>query len=134
MATFLEDLFAIPNPSRSQGETITAREILDRGTKKIATGLEEEPALRADLLDTMGRVYRGLGLYEPAKKLLTECLTIRRKTLGNDHLLVAVSLQDLAILYRDMDDDPAAESLLREALDIQAAGRQKTPDYAKALE
>lgn len=134
VADFLQDLFAVPNPSRSLGETITARQILDRGTKKIATGLEEEPGLKADLLDTMGRVYRSLGLYEQAEKLLTECLTLRREALGNDHPQVAVSLQNLALLKRDKGDDRAAEPLLRQALDIQKRNdATRTPGYAKGL-
>jgi serine/threonine-protein kinase len=134
VASFLEDLFAIPNPNQSRGETITAREVLDRGTTQIAEGLEDEPQIRADLLDTMGRVYRNLGLYEPARKLLSEALQIRREVLGSDHLLVAVSLQNLALIHRDLGNDRAAEPLLRQALDLQKRqGATRTPDYAKGL-
>jgi serine/threonine-protein kinase len=131
---FLLDLFAIPDPSQSRGEQITAREVLDRGTEKISKDLQNQPEVRATLMDTMGQVYRSLGLYKPARRLSEESLAIRRRILGNDDLLVAASLQNLAILRREMGDDAAAEPLLKEALEIQRRrGSTDTPEYAKAL-
>ena len=131
---FLQELFAIPDPSQSRGEQITAREVLDRGTERISRDLRKQPELQADLMDTMGRVYRSLGLYEPARKLTEESLAIRREILGEDHLLVAESLQNLAVLRREMGDEAAAEPLLREALEIQRKhGATDTALYAKAL-
>ena len=37
VSNFLEELFSIPDPSESRGESITAREVLDRGVEKIDT-------------------------------------------------------------------------------------------------
>ena len=131
---FLQDLFAIPDPSRSRGEQITAREVLDRGTERISRDLQDQPELRATLMDTMGQVYRNLGLYDPARELSEESLAIRRRILGEDHLLVAESLQNLSVLRRQLGDDAAAEPLLREALEIQRRkGATETAVYAKAL-
>ena len=78
ISRFLQDLFEIPDPNQSRGETVTAREVLDRGVERIDTDLGGQPELRAELMDTMGRVYRKLGLYEPAKDLLQEALRLRR--------------------------------------------------------
>ena len=134
VSTFLQDLFTIPDPGQSRGEQITAREVLDRGTEKISRDLKGQPELRATLMETMGLVYRSLGLFEPASKLLGESLAIRRETLGEDHLLVAGTLQTLGVLRRDMGDDAAAEQLLKEALEIyRRQGETDTPEYAKAL-
>jgi serine/threonine-protein kinase len=131
---FLEEIFAIPDPSQSRGETVTAREVLDRGVKKIDVGLADQPELRADLMDTMGRVYRRLGLYAPARQLLEASLLLRRQRLGNEHPLVVESLHNLAILLHEMDDDAAAEPLTREALRIQRqAGDTQNLDYAAGL-
>jgi serine/threonine-protein kinase len=131
---FLQELFEIPDPSQSRGEQVTAREVLDRGTERISRDLQKQPELRAALMDTMGRVYRTLGLFEPARKLNEESLAIRREILGEDHLLVAESLQNLAVLRREMGDDAAAEPLLREALAIQRKhGATDTAVHAKAL-
>ncbi len=134
VSTFLQDLFSIPDPSESRGESVTAREMLDRGVEKIDQGLETQPELRADLMDTMGRVYRSLGLYVPARKLLEGALSLNRQTLGNDDLLVAQSLHNLASLLRDMGKDAEAEPMIREALEIQEKrGATRTPDYASGL-
>jgi eukaryotic-like serine/threonine-protein kinase len=134
MSKFLEDLFTIPDPSRSRGETITAREVLDRGRQQISQGLRQEPEIRAAFLETMGRVYHHLGLLEDAHDLLAESLRIRRKTLGRDHLEVASSLQNLSLVLRDMGRDGEAWPLLEEALAIRRQrGATRTPEYAAGL-
>ena len=51
------------DPSEGVGSTITAREILDKGAARIETELADQPAIQATLMDTMGTVYTGLGLY-----------------------------------------------------------------------
>lgn len=134
ISTFLLDVFTDPDPGESRGEEITAREVLDRGTERISRDLQDQPELRATLMETMGLVYRNLGLFEQASKLTEESLAIRRETLGDDHLLVAGSLQNLAVLRREMGDRAAAEELLREALEIyRRQGVTDTAEYAKAL-
>jgi serine/threonine protein kinase/tetratricopeptide (TPR) repeat protein len=134
VSDFLEDLFSIPNPSESRGEAITAREVLDRGVEKIDSGLEKQPELRAELMETMGRVYRSLGLYEPARKLLEGALHLNRQTLGNDDLLVAQNLHNLANLLHDMGKEADAEPMIRESLEIQEKrGATRNIDYAKGL-
>ena len=116
---FLQDLFAIPDPEQSRGETITAREVLDRGAEEIVQDLEGQPELQAELMDTMGRAYRSLGLYTPARNLLERSLAIRRARLDQDDPRIAESLHALAFLLRRIGDDAAAEPLVREAVDIQ---------------
>ena len=69
---FMVDLFKVSDPSEALGNSITAREILDKGAGRIETELAEQPAIQATLMDTMGTVYTGLGLYAPAARLLRE--------------------------------------------------------------
>jgi serine/threonine-protein kinase len=134
VSSFLEDLFSIPNPSQSRGEAVTAREMLDRGVQKIDQGLETQPELRASLMETMGRVYRNLGLYAPARKLLEGALRLNRHMLGQDDLLVAQNLQNLAGVLHDMGKDSESEPLIREAVKIQRErGATRNVDYAKGL-
>ncbi|HEV2845067.1 MAG TPA: serine/threonine-protein kinase, partial [Thermoanaerobaculia bacterium] len=134
VSEFLEDLFTNPDPSLSRGETVTAREVLDEGRKRIAGDLEAEPETRAALMETMGRVYRRLDLPEPARELLEEALRVRRDVLGQDGLEVADTLQNLAVTLREMDRNQEAEPLLREALEIRRRhGATATPEYARGL-
>jgi eukaryotic-like serine/threonine-protein kinase len=134
ISEFLENLFTISNPSESRGEEITAREMLDKGARTIDQGLADQPGLRADLMETMGRVYRKLGLYTQARPLLEEALRLHRQELGNDDPRVASTLHNLANVLREMDEDDAAEPLIREALRIQRSkGETRNIDYASGL-
>jgi tetratricopeptide (TPR) repeat protein/tRNA A-37 threonylcarbamoyl transferase component Bud32 len=119
VSAFLEDLFAIPDPGKSRGETISAREILDRGKGRIVAGLREDPETRAALMETMGRVYANLGLYEPAMQLTRKAVQLRRAALGNNDPKLAESLHSLANLLRKTGAAAAAEPYLREAVAIQ---------------
>ncbi len=61
---FMVDLFKVSDPSEALGNTITAREILDKGAQRIDSELADQPAIQATLMDTMGTVYTSLGLYD----------------------------------------------------------------------
>ncbi len=132
VSSFLEDLFSVSNPSQSHGETVTARDMLDRGVQKIDTSLGAQPELRADLMETMGRAYRSLGLYEQAGQLLEGALRLDRR--GRDDLTFAQDLQNLAGVLHDKGKDTEAERLVQESLAIQRRrGATQSLDYAKGL-
>ena len=85
----MKSLFAVSDPSEARGQSITAREVLDRGRQQIEFQLHDEPAVRADLMTTLGEVYgslgmlrEGLGLVERAQALplLPAALTARQWT------------------------------------------------------
>src|SRR5215210_6418483 len=50
---FLVDLFRISDPGEARGNTVTAREMLDKGAARIATELAAQPAIQATLMDTV---------------------------------------------------------------------------------
>jgi serine/threonine-protein kinase len=131
---FLEELFARADPSQSRGKTVTVREALDRGRQQIAGGLQAAPETRASLMETMGRVYRSLGLYDQARPLLEESLRIRRQTPGQDPVVVASNEINLALVFLDMKQGDEAEPLLREGLEIlRRQGATATLHYAAGL-
>jgi serine/threonine protein kinase/Flp pilus assembly protein TadD len=116
VSEFLIDLFEVSNPSEARGNTITAREILDKGAEKIHEKLGDRPAVRARLTGIMGRVYRALGLFEPADGLLTEALACRRKVLGENDPETLSSLQELGHLRWRQGRYTESESLYVAAL------------------
>ncbi|PYQ59153.1 MAG: hypothetical protein DMF53_19250, partial [Acidobacteria bacterium] len=133
VSDFLEDLFARADPSQSRGETVTVREALDRGRQQIAGGLQAAPETRASLMETMGRVYRSLGLHDQARPLLEESLRIRRRT-GQDPVAVASNEINLALALQEMGKRDEAEPLLRDGLEIlRRQGATATLDYAAGL-
>jgi len=81
IADFLKDLFKVPDPSRARGNSITAREILDQGVKKIEN-LNDQPATQADLMQTMSEVYESLGLYGEAERLIGKGRDTRSRVFG----------------------------------------------------
>lgn len=116
---FLVELFEQSNPSEARGSTVTAREILDKGAARIESELGDQPELQATMMDTMGRVYRSLGLYASARPLLERAVELRRTTLGGKHPDVGASLHELAVLSQAEGDRETSERLYREALEIR---------------
>jgi non-specific serine/threonine protein kinase/serine/threonine-protein kinase len=131
---FLEGLFEVSNPNEARGNTITAREILDRGAEHIQTELRGQPAVQARLIGTIGNVYRTLGLYNEAVPLLEQALAIREATLSPDHPELAQSLHRLAIVYKQQGRFERAERLFGRALNIREESAEEHPlDLAYTL-
>lgn len=76
MTKFLVDSFALADRSGQQGRTATAREVLDTGARRVATGLLGQPALKARLSATMGQAYQNLAVHDRAQTLLEEALAL----------------------------------------------------------
>ena len=119
VSNFLVGLFKVSDPSQARGNTVTAREILDRGASKTQQELKDQPLVQARLMDTMGRVYDSLGLYDQALPLLESALATRRKLLGEQHLDVAASLTALGAVELHKGDFEAARASLEQALQLR---------------
>lgn len=131
VSAFLEELFQEPDPSRARGETVTAREVLDRGRAKMTSELDSEPQTKAALLETMGRVYRRLGLLEEAQSLLRSALKLQKSSAGLER---ATTLINLGLVELERGKAAEAEPLLREGIAILRRSREtESPDYAGAL-
>jgi non-specific serine/threonine protein kinase/serine/threonine-protein kinase len=120
VSDFLVELFTVSDPSEARGNTITAREILDKGAMQIDQGLADQPPVRARLTETIGTVYRSLGLYEQAEKMLGKALEIMRGLYGEDSLSVADALHNLGIVYDTQGKYKEAGDAFRQALDIRS--------------
>ena len=119
VATLLVDLFEISDPYQALGESVTAREILDRGSERVRAELRAEPDLQAAMMDVIGRVYLKLGLFDDARPLLADALELRRATLGPRHVDVAASLHNLGDLLTEIGEEAAAEEHYLEALGLR---------------
>ncbi len=129
---FLVDLFEVPDTSVDWGQDVTARELLDRGVRDIAAGLEDQPRIRARLMGTMGRVYGNLGLYEQARPLLEQALAQQRAA-GDDER-AAQTLRSLGNVERLAGEYADGAAALREARELLLAlGGEEHPGYAQVL-
>lgn len=73
VTAFLIGLFEANDPSVAQGDTITARELLERGVAQ-ATAMTDRPELQATLFGVTGRVYHSLGNLSRAEELFRRAL------------------------------------------------------------
>ena len=133
VSDFLVELFEISDPTEGRGQQVTARELLDRGAQRIQWDLSSRPEVRSALMDTMGHAYEGLGLYDPAERLLQGVLdgvTARR---GPGHPETAEAKASLAGLLISRGEYTRAEQLLREALAQQRAEPGESEQLADTI-
>jgi serine/threonine protein kinase len=114
---FMTGMFKVSNPSESRGNDIRAREILDKASQDIDTGLRQDPELQAQMMHLMGNVYESLGLYSKSEPLLRRALEIRRRTLGARNPETLRSMGNLAEVLEEESRYPEAEKLMRQTLD-----------------
>jgi non-specific serine/threonine protein kinase/serine/threonine-protein kinase len=132
VSTFMVGMFETTNPFQGRGKNVPVGEVLDRGAQRIATELRDQPEVRATLMDTMGRVYYDLGVYDQAARLVQDALTYRERTSGRDSLPVASSLNTLGAIKTEQGDYTAAEEMLQESLEIRR--RRIGPESEAAAE
>ena len=119
VSTFLTELFAVPDPTRSRGETVTAREILDRGARSIAEGLDRSPATQGALMLTMGRSYKNLGLLREADDLLSRAEGRLEDATGRRGPDVASALHEQGDVALALGHYPQAVARFEEALALR---------------
>jgi tetratricopeptide (TPR) repeat protein len=117
---FLVDLFKISDPSEARGNTVTAREMLDKGASRVDRDLAKEPAIQARLMDTLGTVYMGLGLFNQARPLIDRAVATRRHLHEVDPLDLSGSLTHQGDLLGMQAEYDAGEKAYREAIRIDS--------------
>ena len=118
VADLLASIFSVADPAEGNGNTVTAREILDRGAARVETELAGEPAVRARLEAVLTRVYHNLGLYDQAVSHMQRAIEARRAVDGAADRGVAFLLLDLAWMQRQQGDLEAGRATMDEALDV----------------
>ncbi len=129
---FMTGMFEVSDPSEARGETVTAREILDRGAERIDRELADQPEIRATLAATMANVYRGLGLYDRAEQLMGSAARIRSELFGEEDPEALRLSAGIAALWTRQSRFDESEKLLRETLERQQ--RVLGPDHIDALD
>src|SRR3989441_2705886 len=94
--------------------------LLDRGMQE-AQSLDGDPAVQAELRETLGSIYQKLGKLDRADSLLRTALDQRRSLFGSDDAEVARSLVALGRLRVDQAQYQEAERLLRQGLAMSKA-------------
>jgi serine/threonine-protein kinase len=119
VASFLSSVFEVADPSQSRGETVTARELLDEGARRVDAELAEQPDVQASMMRLIGNTYGTLGLHRQAHPLLERALAAHRRLYGDEHDETATSELALAVSFQDVGDVAAAEPLFRQSLETR---------------
>jgi eukaryotic-like serine/threonine-protein kinase len=116
---FVVGLFALSDPAESRGREITARELLERGVRRVDSALGRQPAVQAEMLGVLGTIHHQLGLYAEADTLLARSIQVAARAYGPRHLEVAARLTQRGAALKELGRFAAAESLLDQALQIR---------------
>jgi len=112
---FMLNLFEGGDRSAGPADSLRAVTVVDMGVREART-LDREPAVQADLYQTLGSIYQKLGNLEKADALLSLALERRRAIYGREHREVAESLVALGLLRMDQARLMDAQKLVSEGL------------------
>jgi serine/threonine protein kinase/tetratricopeptide (TPR) repeat protein len=119
VSQFMASMFKVADPHQARGNTITAREILDKASKDIHTGLAKDPEVQAQMMHLMGGVYDNLGLYPQAQSLFANAVEIRKRVLGPENADTLKSMHGLCRPLREQGQYVEAEKLQRDTLEVE---------------
>jgi tetratricopeptide (TPR) repeat protein len=102
----------------TRGNSIKAREILDKGAEAIDRELKDQPRTRARLLTTMGKTFAGLSLVDRANELFQSSLRANADAFGTESVEYAGVLVELAMNRSSQGAAREAAMLARQASSI----------------
>ncbi|HEX4479865.1 MAG TPA: serine/threonine-protein kinase [Rudaea sp.] len=115
VSQFLVDMFSVADPDVNRGDKLTATEILDRGAKKLDDSLASQPTLRANLAETIGRVYMNLGDFPRAEPLLKQAALLKKDDVSIAPTERAKTIGMYAFVEQKLSKLPEAARLIGEA-------------------
>jgi len=118
VSALLGDLFTNANPNVAQGREVTVREVLETGEQRVHAELADQPELRAQLIDVLAGVYRGLGDFQRALDLEREVLEAFRATNRADHPQLAVHLGAVSTAHVELGNLDSALAYANESLRV----------------
>jgi serine/threonine protein kinase/tetratricopeptide (TPR) repeat protein len=113
---FMTGMFKLSDPSEARGNTVTAREILDKASNDMETGLAKDPEAQSQMMQVMASTYMNLGLYPRAHELAERALDARVRRLGPDDPKTLESMTQLGRILNSEGHYAEADKLERHAL------------------
>lgn len=134
VSNFMLDVFAAADPFVNQGKEVTARELLDQASRRISGDLNQQPDVRARLLEAIGRAYRRQGQFDRAVVYLEDSVRLRREIPSPEASGLAVTLTELALTLRELGRFDDSERSFNEAVAIlRNQGQERTAAKADLL-
>ena len=118
VSAFMLQVFEAADPTENYGREITARELLDQAARNIQADLDEQPEVRAQLLEAIGKAYRRQGQSDRAVAYFEDSMRMREQGgLPHDAKTGSV-LIEMSIALRQVGRFEEADRALTEALKI----------------
>jgi eukaryotic-like serine/threonine-protein kinase len=114
---FIIGMFKVSDPNTARGNSVTAREILDKASADLDKGLEKDPEVKAQLMQFISGTYVSLGLFARAHELSQRALDLRLSSLGPDDPKTLESMARLGWILSREGKNAEAEKLERLALE-----------------
>ena len=114
---FMTGMFKVSDPSEARGNSVTAREILDKASNDMQKGLAKDPEVQSQMTQVMASTYTNLGLYPRAHELAKHALDARLSLLGQDDPKTLESMAQLGWILNSEGHYVEAEKTERQALD-----------------
>jgi serine/threonine-protein kinase len=118
VSEFVIGLFEVVDPARSRGDSVTTRELLERGAERVDRELGDQPLVQAQMTHVLGRIYWKLSQLDRAEVMLRRALALRVAERGPNSLESAESLTSLGAVTMLQGRYAEADSLLDAALVI----------------
>jgi serine/threonine protein kinase/Flp pilus assembly protein TadD len=119
VTTFMTNVFTISNPNESSGNSVTARELLDKASAQIENTPGKDSQVQARMMAAMGRTYMGLGLFQQARVLTEHAAAIQTQLLGPASPETLQSQSQLGYIDQGQGKYADGEKLLRQTLAAQ---------------
>ncbi|MEM7765190.1 MAG: serine/threonine-protein kinase [Pseudomonadota bacterium] len=126
---FLVDVFAATRAGRKDAETVTVREVLDRGADKVDDSLGEQPLIHARVLQHIARTYASIARYDDAEARYLQARDIFERETGASTETASAHRQ-LANVQLSFQRWQRAQDYYLEALELYRAQR---PQDGKAI-
>jgi eukaryotic-like serine/threonine-protein kinase len=131
LADYMISVFQGADPEVSGQRDLPVSKLLDAGHAGLASKLEDQPALRAEVTGILGSVYQNIGQRDRALTLFDEAIAIQA-VMGDPPKLAQLMHKKAYSLY-DKEDFPAAEPVAREALALHEQVNPNTAELVHSL-
>jgi eukaryotic-like serine/threonine-protein kinase len=134
VSDFMLEVFSAADPFTNFGKEPTARVLLDRAARQIQNDLNEQPEVRARLLEAIGRSYLRMGQPDRAVTFLQDSLRIQERLSGADDASIGSIVTEIAIALREGGRIEDSDRYFSEALEIsQHSKNEQSAVYAQLL-
>lgn len=114
---FMTNLFQGGDEAAGPADSLRVVTLLDRGVQEART-LSAEPAVQADLYETLGGIYQKLGKLDQADTLLRSALDAHKAIFGADSAEAAQTLVAIGQLRSDQAKLEEAEKLTQQGFEM----------------